>query len=223
MFRDDNTISIRVSTTRAIACLKPMFAFVFISPIMTSNVRSMPLLVIDTCPSIDKQLDGKRVHESNRKHVRSWSLPTGNHTYKDLHGAVHYSWSHRLNQFLIRSRSYPNPYLNMFYRTNGKHSQLPSPSASIHTNINCLDPNISGQQTPGGSSSRYSLYGSFFDLSESGYLQNSLDRHGFKSDSRLLTIGGHSLSIIDHQTRLSSNTFEDKCNDWLRQLQTNSS
>ena len=36
-------------------------------------------------------------------------------------------------------------------------------------------------------------------------------------------LGGRPLLIVDQNTRLASNTFEDKCSDWLRQLQTNPS
>ena len=97
---------------------------------------------------------------------------------------------------------------------------IQSPSTSIHFNMNWLDPN-GGTQTPDGSSSRYSLYGSFFDLSESGYCQPS-DQQFIKPDKKLLTIDGRPLLIVDQSNRLATNTYQDKCTDWLRHINTKS-
>jgi hypothetical protein len=178
----------------------------------------MPLFVIDTCPSDDNQESLKTPQQSNPNISRSWSLPNCNETYKDLRGAVHYSFVNRLNNILKRSYSYPNNYFLTYLKSNEKYSYIQSPSTSIHMNL--LDPN-GGTQTPSGSSSRYSLYGSFFDLSESGYYPPS-DQQFIKTDNKLLTIDGRPLLIVDHSTRLSTNTYQDKCTDWLRHLNTNS-
>ncbi len=184
---------------------------------MANSMRSlqpMPLFIIDTCPSDDKQESIKIPKPSTSNISHAWSLPNCNETYKDLCGAIHYSFANRLNNILTRSRSYPNHSLLTYLKFNEKNFLNQSPSTSIHFNINRLDPN-NGTQTPGGSSSRYSLYGSFFDLSESGYYP--------PSDNKLLTIDGHPLLIVDHSTRLTNNTYQDKCTDWLRHLHTNSS
>ena len=66
-----------------------------------------------------------------------------------------------------------------------------------------------------------SLYGSFFDLSESGYCP-PLDQALAKADNNLLTLDGRPLLIVDHSTQLTTNTYRDKCTDWLRHLNTNS-
>jgi len=182
--------------------------------------QPMPLFVIDTCPSDDNQESLKTPKQSNPNISRSWSLPNCNETYKDLRGAVHYSFVNRLNNILKRTYSYPNNYFLTYLKSNEKYSHIQSPSTSIHINMNLLDPN-GGTQTPGGSSSRYSLYGSFFDLSESGYYPPS-DQQFIKTDTKLLTIDGRPLLIVDHSTRLSTNTYQDKCTDWLRHLNTNS-
>jgi hypothetical protein len=190
---------------------------------MANSVRltqPMPLFVIDTCPSEENQETVKPSKELNPNISRSWSLPNCNETYKDLRGAIHYSFSNRFNNFLTRSRSYPNNYLIKYLKTNDKYFPRHSPSTSINFNMNCLNPN-GGTQTPGGSSSRYSLYGSFFDLSESGYYPPT-DQQLVKSDNKLLTIDGRPLLILDHSPRLITNTYQDKCNDWLRQLDINS-
>jgi hypothetical protein len=183
--------------------------------------QPMPLFVIDTCPSNDNQELLKTPKQSNSNILRSWSLPNCNETYKDLCGAVHYSFFNRLNNIFKRSHSYPNNLFLKYLKPNEKYSHIQSPSTSIHINMNLLDPNGGGTQTPGGSSSRYSLYGSYFDLSESGYYPPS-DQQFIKSDNKLLTIDGRPLLIVDHSTRLSTNTYQDKCTDWLRHLNTNS-
>jgi hypothetical protein len=190
---------------------------------MANNTRTtqpMPLLVIDTCPSDDNKESIKKLKQSTSNISRSWSLPNCNETYKDLCGAIHYSFSNRLNNILKYSRSYPNNYLLTYLKSNEKYFYQ-SPTNSIHLNLNRLDPN-GGTQTPGGSSSIYSLYGSFFDLSESGYYPPS-DQPFIKSDNKLLTIDGRPLLIVDHSNRLTTNnTYQDKCTDWLRHLNTNS-
>jgi hypothetical protein len=191
---------------------------------MANNIRSsqpMPLFVIDTCSSDDNQESIKIIKQSTTNISRSWSLPNCNETYKDLCGALHYSFSNRLNHLLKYSRSYPNNYLLTYFKSNEEYFLNQSPTTSIHFNMNRLDPN-GGTQTPGGSSSRYSLYGSFFDLSESGYYPPS-DQPFIKSDNKLLTIDGRPLLIVDHSTRLTTiNNYQDKCTDWLRHLNTNS-
>jgi len=190
---------------------------------MANNMRPsqpMPLFVIDTCPSDENQQLIKTPKQSISKVSRSWSLPNCNETYKDLCGAIHYSFSNRLINILKRSRSYPTNNLLKYLNLNEKYFHIQSPSTSIHINMNRLDPN-GGTQTPDGSSSRYSLYGSFFDLSESGYYPPS-DQQFIKTDNKLLTIDGRPLLIVDHSTRLSTNTYQDKCTDWLRHLNTNS-
>lgn len=187
---------------------------------MATNVRPMPLLVIDTCPSNENQSKKIKSKKVIPKPTRSWSLTNCSETYKDLQGAIHQSVSLRFDQVLYRSRSYPNNSLAICWKANEKHYLLQSPSTS--TNINCLDPNSAflGSQTPGGSSSRYSLYGSVFNVSESGYCPSS-DQSHHKSDNKLLTLGGRPLLIIDQPHRFAPNTFQDKCIDWLRQIQTN--
>jgi hypothetical protein len=189
---------------------------------MATSIRSslpMPLLVIDTCPSDENQESMKIPKELNSNISRSWSLPNCNETYKDLRGAIHYSFATRLNNILKRSRSYPSNNLSIYLKSNEKFFINQSPSTSLHFNMNRLDPN-GGTQTPGGSSSRYSLYGSFFDLSETGYYPPT-DQPFIKSDKKLLTIDGRPLLIVDNSTRLSTNTYQDKCTDWLRNLNTN--
>lgn len=190
---------------------------------MANNMCSshpMPLFVIDTCPSNDNQELIKKSKQLNSNISRSWSLPNCSETYKDLCGAVHYSFANRLYNILKRSSSYPTNYISTYLKSNGKYFRIQSPSTSIHINMNLLDPN-GGTQTPGGSSSRYSLYGSFFDLSENDYYPSS-DQQFIKSDNKLLTIDGRPLLILDNSTRLSTNTYQDKCTDWLRHLNTNS-
>ena len=97
------------------------------------------------------------------------------------------------------------------------------PSSSFHFNMNLLDPNC-GTRTPSVFSSRYSLYGSFLNLSESGYYPSSDQQQFIESDHKSITIDGRPLLIVDYSTRLSStHTYHEKCNDWLRELDKNSS
>ncbi|CAF0720859.1 unnamed protein product [Adineta steineri] len=183
--------------------------------------QPMPSFVIDTCPSDDTQKPLETCKQSTTNQLRSWSLPNCNETYKDLHGAIHYSFSNQLNNILKRSRSYPNNYLFIYSKLQENFPRIQSPSTFMSVHMNYLDPN-GGTQTPGGASSRYSLYGSFFDLSESGYYPAS-DQQLIKSDNKLLTIDGRPLLIVDHSTHLATNTYQDKCMDWLHHIQTNSS
>jgi hypothetical protein len=190
---------------------------------MATSMRStqpMPSFVIDTCPSNDNQESMKTPKQTTSNISRSWSLPNCNETYKDLCGAIHYTFFNRLNNIFKRSRSYPNNPHSAYFKSNEKFFRVQSPSTSIQFNRNWLDPN-GGTQTPDGSSSRYSLYGSFFDLSESGYCPSS-DQQFIRSDKKLLTIDGRPLLIVDHSNRLSTNTYQDKCTDWLRHINTKS-
>ena len=62
---------------------------------MANNIRSsqpMPLFVIDTCPSDDNQESIKTPKQSTSTITRSWSLPNCNETYKDLCGAIHFTF-----------------------------------------------------------------------------------------------------------------------------------
>ncbi|UJR28855.1 hypothetical protein I4U23_010079 [Adineta vaga] len=175
------------------------------------SIHPTPLFVIDTCPSDDPPQSSKTPIQSSIIPSRSWSLPNCNETYKDLHGAIHQSFSNRLNNLLKRSRSYPNNYLFLYSKLHETFLRSQSPSMSF--NVNFLDPNH-GALTPGGASSRYSLYGSIFDLSESGYYP--------PSDNKYLTIDGHPLLVVNHSRQLTSNTYQDKCTNWLDHLSTNS-
>ena len=191
---------------------------------MASNMLSsqpMPMFVIDTCPSDDNQ-GSKRISKQSIPTIsRSCSLPNCNETYKDLCGAIHHSFTNRLNNHFKHSYSYPIDYLSIYAKSNEKSSYLTqSPSTSVHFNMNRLDPH-GGTQTPGGSSSRYSLYGSFFDLSESGYCATT-DQSLIKTDKKLLTFDGRPLLIVDRSPRLTTDTYQHKCTDWLRQLNVNS-
>jgi hypothetical protein len=135
---------------------------------------------------------------------RSLSLPNYNEAYKDLSGAIHSSSINRLTNFFLRSYSYP---------TNKKLIYSQSSSFKINLTMNFLDP-FNSVHSPGGSSSRYSLYGSGLDLSESGcYASLS------KTDKKLLTSDGHPLLIVENSVKLSTNTYQDKCNDWLSHLE----
>jgi hypothetical protein len=190
---------------------------------MATNGRPkqpMPRFVIDSCPNDDSQSNKDSIKDNPKKQKRSWSVPDCHLTYKDLDGAVHTVVSNSLRQCLARSRSYPNNFVSFLRKSNDKYFLFPSPSNSVHLNLNYLDPNVTGMQTPGGSSSRYSLYGSFFDLSESGYFPIT-DQSSSRSDNRLLSLAGHPLLIIDNPNRSTMNTFQDKCADWLQHLQTN--
>ncbi|CAF2554784.1 unnamed protein product [Rotaria sp. Silwood2] len=182
--------------------------------------QPVPLFVIDTC-SLDSNLKSIKTPKQSTSNIsRSWSLPNCNETYKDLCGAIHNTFSNRFNNFLKQSRSYPNNYLLTYLKLQEKKNHIQSPSTSMYGNINLLDPN-GGTQTPSCVSSRYSLHGSFVDLSESGYYPPS-DKPFIKSNNKLLTIDGHPLLIVDPFTRLSTNTYQDKCTDWLRRLNINS-
>lgn len=189
---------------------------------MASNMLSsqpMPLFVIDTCPSNDNEESNRVSKQSIATISRSWSLPNCNETYKDLCGAIHYSFTNRLSHTFKHSHSYPTNSLPIDSKSNEKSHLRQSPSTSVQFSMNRLDPN-GGTLTPGGSSSRYSLYGSFFDLSESGYCATT-DQSLIKSDNKLLTFDGRPLLIVDHSPRLTTDTYQHKCTDWLRQLNVN--
>ncbi|CAF0919602.1 unnamed protein product [Rotaria sordida] len=182
--------------------------------------QPIPLFVIDTYALNNNQQSIKTPKQSISNISRSWSLPNCNETYKDLCGAIHYTFSNHLHICLKQSHSYPNNYLLNYLNLREKKFPIKSPSTSIHCNINLLDPN-NGTQTPSCLSSRYSMHGSFFDLSESDYYPPS-DQQFIKSNNKLLTIDGHPLLIVDPFTRLSTNTYQDKCTDWLHHLNINS-
>lgn len=191
---------------------------------MTNSLRSplpTPVFVIDTCPSDDTQEPLRPLKPPVFTPCRSWSLPNCNETYKDLDGSVHHSFHRRLTQFLQRSRSYPNNHLALYSKANELLFRTPLSLAPTSLHVNYLDPH-GGMQTPGGASSRYSLYGSIFDLSESGFYPPS-DHPLTKSDQRVLTIGGRPLLIVDQSSRAGANAFEDKCARWLHHLPTGSS
>ena len=180
---------------------------------MASNLRSMPVVVIDHCPS-DDVVPPVRTR-------RSCSLNNFSSIYRDLEGAIHHSTSStRFDPILFRSRSYPPNCSNFFFERTGKSSRLQSPSTSFNCNFNSLDPNASlgGTQTPGGSSSRYSLYGSFFDVSDCGATFSPAGNE--RTETKILTFAGRPLFIAD---QASPNTFQDKCLDWLRQVKSNTS
>jgi hypothetical protein len=146
----------------------------------------MPMFIIDNCSTID---DNKTNH-----FPRSLSLINYNEAYKDLSGKIHYSSLNHLRNLFIRSYSCPNNYFSN------------KTSFQIQFETNLLDP-CNDTHSPGGSSSRYSLYGSFIDLSEHGYHSSFI-----KTDNKFLT--------IDNTSKLSMNTYQDKCNDWLSHLET---
>ncbi|CAF1143745.1 unnamed protein product [Adineta steineri] len=187
---------------------------------MATNKRSndhMPLFIIDTCSPEDNEILTKRSTTTTTIEIpskynpfsRSLSLPNYGQAYKDLSGNIHYSASNRLKNSFIRSHSYPNNYL-----LHEKLFRFQSPTATINGGMDLLDP-YNGTQSPGGSSSRYSLYGSFFDLSESGYHPSLI-----KADNKLLTIDGKPLLIVDNASKLSTNTYQDKCKNWLTHLES---
>ncbi|CAF0878299.1 unnamed protein product [Rotaria sp. Silwood1] len=180
------------------------------------SIHPMPRFVIDHCSSEENEEFIKTTTTATttlpwKKQAvsRSLSLPNYTETYKDLSGAIHYSSSNCLKNYFIRSYSYPNNYFS-----NEKSFYSPSISTKINVAMGFLDPN-NGTCSPAASSSRYSLYGSFFDLSECGY-------HGsyVNPDNRLLTSDGYSLLTVDNSSKLPTHTYQDKCNDWLSHLDT---
>jgi len=134
---------------------------------MTNQISKMPMLVIDACASDENLPPIQRNFMP-----RSLSLIDSGQIYKDLSGNLHYSSLKSSINIPVRWQSCPNQLLNT-------------------TTVNWLDP-MAGLHSPGGSSSRYSLYGSFFNLSESEYIQ---------------TI-----------PKISSDTYENKCSNWLQHL-----
>lgn len=134
---------------------------------MTNQISKMPMLVIDACAS-DENLPCIQ-----RNFIpRSLSLIDSGEVYKDLSGNLHYSSLKSFVNIPVRCHSCPNQLLNT-------------------TKVNWLDP-MTGLHSPGGSSSRYSLNGSFFNLSESEY--------------------------IPTMPKISSDTYENKCSNWLQHL-----
>lgn len=179
-----------------------------------NNIRSMhpmPKLVIDNCSSEEniEFIKTKAISSKRKSLLRSLSLPHHDQTYKDLSGAIHYSSMSRSKNYFVRSHSYPNYYFPI-----EKSFYSPSFSAKTHAGMVLLDPN-NGTYSPGGSSSRYSLYGSFFNISESGYYPSVV-----KPDNKLLAGDGSSLINFDHSLKLLTNTYQDKCTDWLSHLDT---
>lgn len=174
-------------------------------------VDARPLFVINICSSEDNNGEHQQratAHAANYNPLsRSLSTPDHARAYKDLTGAVHYYASTCHKSFVARRHSYPNDYA-----LNDKSLRAQSPTMVINDGMALLDP-YNGTQSPGGSSSRYSLYGSFFDLSENGYHPPVV-----KPDAKLLTIDGRPLLIVDKASKLSANTFQEKCNDWLTHL-----
>jgi hypothetical protein len=169
---------------------------------MATNMCTTPMFIIENCSTLD---DNKELIKTTISFPRSLSLINYGEAYKDLSGNIHYSSSNCLKNFFLRSYSCPT---NFFSNDNSFFLQSPS------TTMNLLDPS-KGIYSPGGSSSRYSLYGSFFDLSESGYHPSLI-----KTNNKLLTINGRPLLIVDNTSKLSMNTIQDKCNDWLNHLDT---
>lgn len=148
-----------------------------------TNMRAMPpMFIIDNCSTLEDNQELTIILKSNR-YRRSLSLINYGEVYKDLSGTIHYSSINYLQKnFFLRSYSCPKNYLS-----NERSFSIQSPSMTM----NFLDP-FNGTHSPGGSSSRYSLYGSFFDLSENGY----------------------------HPSKLSiTTTYQDKCKDWLSHLE----
>ncbi|CAF0973534.1 unnamed protein product [Adineta ricciae] len=179
---------------------------------MATTIRAadhMPMFVINICSSEDYSTSDELIKNPPTASVltRSLSLPNHGQAYKDLCGTIHYSSSNSYKSSITRSHSYPNNYL-----LHEKSLGLQSSTSVINCGMGLLDP-YNGTQSPGGSSSRYSLYGSFFDLSESGYHPSLM-----KTDNKLLTIDGKPLFIVDNPPRLSMNTYQDKCKDWLTHL-----
>ncbi|CAF2216178.1 unnamed protein product [Rotaria magnacalcarata] len=181
--------------------------------------QPVPSFVIETCSSDGKQKPIESPKKLTSTISRTWSLPNCNETYKDLCGAIHYTFSKHLNNRLKRSHSYPNAYLLKCLKYNEKNLLIQSPSISIRCNMNLLGPN-GGMQTPSCLSSRHSLNGSFFDLSES---DNRLppDQIFLRSNNKILTVDGQPLLIVDPSIRLTTNTYHDKCTDWLSHLNIN--
>ena len=159
---------------------------------MAKQQSTPPVFVIDVCSTSNDQKDSYSL-------PRSLSLLNYTEAYKDLSGNIH---NHSQNP-LYRSYSCPNnSYLN------ANNIPLQTSSTTINLGMKFLDP-YNGLNSPGGSSSRYSLYGSYLNLSENGY---------HPSLNRLLTINGRPLLILDNPSKFSMNTYQDKCNDWLKHL-----
>ena len=177
----------------------------------TFSTHPMPMLIIDTCPCVDNNecVQTKRISSASRTSKRSLSLPNCSKAYKDLCGAIHTSSSKYWTNDLTRCHSYPN---NALY--NNKQDHTRPLAGSLHFPMSLLDPASGGLHSPGDSSSRYSLYGSFFDLSESGYYPSS----SVRSERRYLTIDGHPIFTTETAPSSAHDTYEEKCHDWLNRL-----
>jgi hypothetical protein len=163
-----------------------------------NNKRPTPVFVIDICSTSDDQ-------KVSHSLTRSLSLLNCTDTYKDLFGIIHHhSFLNRSKNILVRSYSCPN---NSF--SNEKLVLLQPSSTNINLGMKFLD-SYNELHSPNDSSSHYSLYGSYFNLSENGYHPSFI-----KTEDRLLTIDGRPLLILD---KLSMNTYQDKCNNWLKHL-----
>jgi hypothetical protein len=165
-----------------------------------NNKRSTPVLVIDICSTLDD-------HKESHLLPRSLSLLNYTEAYKDLSGIIHHSSLNRSKNFFFRSYSYPNNFFS-----DEKSIPFQPSSTTINFGMKLLDP-YNGINSPADSSSRYSLYGSYFNLSENSYHPSLI-----KTENKLLAIDGRPLLIVDNPSKLSINTYQDKCNDWLRRL-----
>ena len=144
------------------------------SRMTTLNRFGKPLCIIKTSSSDDNDvlICGNSPTPST-KPWRTFSLPDCRRIYKDLTGQIH--------------------------RSNAT-THRPSKSRSLPPI--CLEANAEGLRSPGGSSSRYSLYESFVDLSECDFPRQRQQRQ----QTSLLQLGS------------PANTFAEKCNDWLEHL-----
>ena len=159
----------------------------------------MPLFIIDTCSSEDNG-DVKKCHSQR---VRSISLPNCQKIYKDLTGAIHHSLDDRYQHLLRRSQSY-----SLVENVNHKNFQMKSAFEST----NFLDPTMNFN-SPGESSSRYSLYESIFNLSDNGQVSST-----WKTDQKLLDMQHHPMIIINKFPSLTAHNYQDKCTQWLNHL-----
>ena len=159
---------------------------------MTATNRcGKPLCIIKTSSSDDHDvLMSVNSPTLSIKTWRTFSLPDCRRIYKDLTGKTHRCDT---TQRPVRSRSFPSTFRFVVDEERRRTASF-------------LEPNAPGLRSPGGSSSRYSLYGSFVDLSECDF-----------PPARKLFVDRQepSLLLVDSP----ANTVEDKCNDWLNQLE----
>lgn len=134
--------------------------------------------------------------------TRSLSLPDCRYIYKDLTGVIHQSsWTNGKERFR-RSNSIPERFF-----IEEKQSTVPTFDGASILTMNLLDP-MSGLHSPGESSSRYSLYGSFFDLSENGY----------SSEPKFFPNIHPTFHLLAPTNKLSIHNYQDKCTDWLSRI-----